>query len=541
MSGMIVAPEPLAVEEGAKVLRRGGNAVDAAVTCALVQAIVNFQNAGIAGYVILNLHLQDPAAPAGYRALALDAPALAGSKVTPGMWQDILIRPSPDGSGFFLKGKVNDQGYQSVCTPGTVKGLAAMLERWGTRRWADALAPAIGLAENGFMVDEHLAMLWKKHAKDADACWFTDYIQSNAEARRLYVKPDGSYYEAGDMLRNPDYARTLRRLAEYGPDDFYHGELAARMAADLEANGSFLTAQDIAEYKLRQVAPLVGSYRGHTVMTAAAPHGGPTELEILNILEGYDLAALGHNSPQYIHLVAMAMKAAFADRSRYLGDPEFVDVPSSWMTSKDRAAEWRARIDADEPITVSFMAPEPPDTTHVSVIDGQGNCVALTHSLGMSSGVITPGLGFMYNNSMNNYVVQPGHPNSIAPGKGRTTGMTPTIIYRNDRPYLVLGAPGATKIITSNVQVILNVIDFGMGIGDAVMAPRIDCQSDLITCHMRIPEYTCAEVRRRHAIQRLPQSHGSMGRVQAIRIDPETGMLTGASDTGTAGMALLVP
>jgi gamma-glutamyltranspeptidase/glutathione hydrolase len=536
MAGMIVAPQPDAVEAGAKVLMEGGNAVDAAVTCAFVQGLLSPHSCGIGGYAVVNAHLVDP--PAGN--VLLDGPALAGSKVSPAMWESIVLRPNPDGWGYFLEGKVNDAGYQSICAPGTVKTLAAMLERWGTLSWRRAIEPAANIAEEGFVVGSHLAAGWKAKEKFPERCSLLDYIQSNAEASRIYLKADGTPYDAGDRLRNPEYGRTLRQLAERGADDFYHGDLARRMAADLAANGSFVTAEDLAEYALRDEAPVAGTYRGFTVSSAQPPHGGPTLLAILNILEGYDLAALGHNSPEYIHRVSMAMKAAFADRNLYLGDPDFVEVPLAWMISKERAAEWRRVIDAGEPIRVSFTPSGPPDTTHVSVVDGKGNCVALTHSLGSSSGVITPGLGFMWNNSMINFHPYAGHPNSIAPRKGRTGGMAPTIVYRDGRPVLVLGSPGATRIITSNVQVILNVLDFGMSISDAVLAPRFDCQGDLIKCQARIPEYVCAEVRKRHPIERLPQSHGGLALVHAITIDPATGRLAGAADTGAGGMALEV-
>ena len=187
----------------------------------------------------------------------------------------------------------------------------------------------------------------------------------------------------------------------------------------------------------------------------------------------------------------MALKAAFADRNPYLGDPEFVDVPIDWMISKERGAEWRQHIAAGRPIVVDYVPPEPPDTTHVSVVDRHGNCVALTHSLGSGSGVITPGMGFIYNNSMCNFNPLPGTANSIAPRKSRTTGMAPTVVYRDGKPVLVIGAPGGTKIITSVLQVLLNILDFGMSPSEAVLAPRFDCQGDLITCQPRIPGY-CA-------------------------------------------------
>jgi gamma-glutamyltranspeptidase/glutathione hydrolase len=200
------------------------------------------------------------------------------------------------------------------------------------------------------------------------------------------------------------------RLAEAGPDDFYHGELARRMSEDIAANDGFVTAEDLAEYTLREESPAIGTYRGYTIVSSQAPHGGPTLIEALNILEGYDLPSLGHNSADYLFTVAMAMKAAFADRNRYIGDPAFDNVPVAWLTGKERAAQWRAQIDAGRPITVEALPDGPPDTTHVSVVDDAGNCVALTHSLGMSSGVITPGLGFMYNNSMINFNPIPGPP-----------------------------------------------------------------------------------------------------------------------------------
>jgi gamma-glutamyltranspeptidase/glutathione hydrolase len=536
MPGMIVAPQPDAVEAGAQVLQEGGNAVDAAVTCAFAQGVLDPHNCGIGGYALLNAHLAGQASPN----VLLDGPALAGSRVTPSMWEEEVLAPNPDGWGWFLKGKVNDIGYTAICTPGAVRALSAMLERWGTISWARAIEPAARLAEEGFMVGSSLAGGWKARAGYPEACAPIDILHGNPEASRIYLKPDGSPYEAGETLRNPDLARTLRRLAEKGPDDFYHGDLARVMREDLAASGSFVTGEDFGGYELRDEAPLVGTYRGHTVSTVQPPHGGPTLLAILNILKGWDLAALGHNTPEYIYRVALAMKAAFADRSPHLGDPRFVEVPLAWMTSKERAAAWRRRIEAGEPIRVDFTPSEPPDTTHVTVVDRQGNAVALTHSLGSSSGVITPGLGFMYNNSLINYHPYAGHPNSIAPRKGRTTGMAPTIVYRDEKPVLVLGSPGATRIITANLQVILNVIDFGMSVSDAVLAPRFDCQGDVIRCQARIPAGVCAEVRRRHPIERLPQSHGGLALVHAITLDPESGRLAGGADTGSGGMALCV-
>ena len=539
MPAAICAPQPDAVDAGATILRQGGNAIDAAVACALAQAIVDPQDCGLGGYALVNLHL---AGTSG--SLGLDAPALAGAKVTDDMWADQVIRPNPDGWGFFLKGHVNESGYTSVCTPGTVKMLAALLERWGTRSWAEVAAPAMRLAEEGWMVGGMIGGWWQRSRRYPETLSFLDQITRHAEASRIYLH-DGNPYEAGDVIRNPDYARSLQRIIDNGPEDFYHGELMEQMTGDLAANGSFVTRQDFESYALREQMSVSGTYRGHVVTSAAPPHGGPTLIAILNILEGYDLAALGHNSPEYIYTVAMAMKAAFADRNPHMADPNFEEVPTEWMMTKERAGFWRDHIAAGQPIDAAFTPTGSPHTTHVSVVDGAGNVVNLTHSLGMSSGVITPGLGFMYNNSMVNFHPWPGHPNSIAPGKGRTTGMAPTTVYRKDdtdarHPLLALGAPGATRIITGCLQVILNVLDFGMSAAEAVYAPRFDCQVGTIRYERRIPGSVMAEVAKRHPVLELPYSYGGVGLVHAIHIDPMTGALSGGADGGGEGMAVVV-
>lgn len=534
MQGMIVAPQPLAVEEGAKVLAGGGNAFDAALACAFVQFIVDPHSCGVGGYLILACHTAGGAQP------ILDAPALAGSRVRPEMWKDIVIGPNPSGWGYFLEGRVNEDGYLSICTPGIVRALQEIHTRRCTRQWAELIEPAARLADEGWPVHHHLAHRWKEPPQFYEGSSLFMKLHASPEAKRIYLKPDGTTYDTGERLRNPDYARTLRRLAQRGAEDFYTGSLAADINADLVSHGSWVTPEDFSDYRTREGPPATTTYRGYTIVTAQAPHGGPTLAAILNILEGYDLAALGHNSPDYVHLAAMAMKAGFADRNRHLGDPHFVAVPTDWMVSKERAAEWRSVIDSGEPFHAGRAQPGSPDTTQVTVLDQWGNCVSMTHSLGSSSGAITPGLGFMHNNSMINFHPYPGHPNSIAPRKGRTTGMAPTLVYKEGRLILALGAPGATRILTSVLQVIVNRIDFGMSISDAVHAPRFDCQGENILCQARIPEYVCAEVRKRHPISRLSRSHGGLGLVHAIAIDEQTGAITGAADTGADGMALMV-
>lgn len=513
------------------MLRGGGNAVDAGVTCALVQGVVAPQMCGLGGYGVATFK------PAHGDPICLDAPALAGAHTSAEMWQDRLLRPNPNGWGYFLDGRVNDIGYSSICTPGTPRLLATLLERHGTLSWRQALEPAARLAERGFMVGQHLAAGWKRRSPYPEATSLLERIRSNPEARRIYLDESGAARDEGDLLRNPDLASTLRHLADRGVDDFYRGEIAARMAADLAAGGSFVTRSDLADYRLREPAPVTGSYRGIDIATSSSPHGGPTLVAILNILEHSDLSALRHNSASYIHTVAMAMKAAFADRNLHLGDPEFASVPLAMLTGRERARHWRERLERGDAFEVAFTPSGSADTTQVSVVDERGNWLSLTHSLGSSSGVITPGLGFMYNNSMTNFHPLPGHPNSIAPGKGRSSGMAPTILSRGGSTWLAIGAPGATRIITGVLQVILNIVDFGMGLHEAVSAPRFDCQGDTIRCQARIPEFVCAEVRSRHPIERVPQSYGNFGLVHAV-MRHGSGATSGAADPGAGGMAL---
>ncbi len=536
MPGMIVAPQPLAVEEGAKVLAAGGNAYDAALTCAAVQGVIDPHSCGLGGYLVMTCWPAESTEPHAI----VDAPALAGSLVKPDMWEDVVLGMNPRGWGYFLKGKVNDNGYQSICTPGMVRGLRIIHERWGTRNWAETLAPAIRIAHEGFVVGEHLATRWKDPAQLPEASSLLEKINTTPDAQRIWLEADGTTYEAGETIRNPDYGRTLERLVKHGPEDFYTGELAREMVADIRKHNGWVTAEDLAGYQHREEAPVVVKYRDYTIVTNQPPHGGPTLAAILNILEGYDLASLEYNSAEYVWLVSMAMKAAFADRNRHLADPRFEQVPLEWMISKDRAVHWRKIIDGGQPIVSGPVHQDTPDTTHVTVVDRWGNAVSLTHSLGMSSGAISPGLGFMYNNSMINFHPYPGHPNSIAPRKGRTTGMTPTIVLKGNKPVLVIGAPGATRIITSILQVIVNVLDFKMSISDAVLSPRFDCQGEMIFAHARIPEMVLSEVRKKHPVTRIPQSHGGMALVHAITIDEQTGTLNGAADTGADGMAMLV-
>ena len=531
VKGMIVCPQPQAAERGIAVLKRGGNAVDAAVTTAFLQMIVSPMMCGMGGFGQMHIYL----AGSGEEKV-IDFHAKAGSKATPAMWETIVLGEEREGFGYALKGGVNAAGYTSVMVPGTVRGLYEGLTRYGTLSWKEACQPAIHLAEHGFTVSQEQATSWTVYPDRFQRFLVTP------EAARLYTK-GGQPYGAGDVIVNKDYAKSLRIIASSGVDAFYHGEIATKIVDDMEAHGGFLAYEDLEAYEPTIYEPLTTEYRGVTIASNDAPGGGLTLLELLNIIEGYevsqyDWAGMGSDVAEYIHLLAMAMRAAQADRARYVGDPAFVEVPTKMLTSKKRAAEWRERIEAGERIRVPKWPMEPPSTTHVSVVDSAGNAVSLTHTLGSSSGVITPGLGFMYNNAMINFDPVPGHPNSIAPGKSRLTQMSPTIVLKDGAPFIVLGAPGGGKIVSALVQTILHVLDQGMTIYEAVAHPRVFClHTDIIDVGARIPDYVCDELEAKgNLVAKAPQSYAPMALVQAILLDREKGRVYGGSDPRGGGI-----
>ena len=519
--GVVVAPQPLAVEEGAKVLQNGGNAMDAAVTAAFVQTVVDREMCGVAGFGTMNVYLSETG-----EETIIDFHGTAGSKVVPDEWEDIIVRENPDGYGYTLEGGVNGQGYTSITTPGTVAGLYEGLSRYGMISWKEAIQPAIKLAGEGFEVSKGKADSW------------TSSPEASPWAKVKDVSETG-----GAIIANKDMAKTLQKLADNGPDVFYKGEMAERIADDMEENDGFITLKDLGNYKATVTKPLYGNYRDHTIVSNPAPGGGVTVIEILNILEGYDLAKMGHNSAEYIYTVSMAMKAAFTDRANHVGDPAFVDVPTDWLISRERAREWKEKMDRRERIVIPRWQPkEGPDTTHISTMDSAGNAVSLTHSLGSSSGVMTPGLGFFYNNCMNCFNPIPGEVNSILPGKARVTGMAPTIVKKDGQVLFVVGAPGGTHIITGVLQSILNVIDHKMSAIEAVAATKFDCQGEVIDIQSRVPLSVCEQVKAMgHEITRSFSSYGGFGLVHGILVNRETQTIQGGADPGMGGMALYVP
>ncbi|MFN4089175.1 MAG: gamma-glutamyltransferase [Alphaproteobacteria bacterium] len=530
---MIVAPQPEAVEAGARVLKRGGNAVDAAVACAFVQSVVDPQMCGIAGFGSMQVYM-----PAKSVHTFIDFHGRVPGAATPGMWAHLIEGETRDGFGFVLKGRVNDVGYQSVTVPGTLKALSEAQTEFGSMDWADVMAPAIAHADRGFVVRPHVHYWWCEGALFGRVP-AVDRLRFTESGRQVYFNADGSLKRPGERVVNPDMARTLRRIAASGADIFYQGEIAEEIAEDMRRNGGLLSLDDLRGYRTRRGDPLRGSYRGYDVATNNPPGGGIMLLEMMNILENFDLFEMGHNSADYIVTVAEAMKRATVDKDAHVGDPDFFDVPVERLTSKDHAEDCAAAIRRGEKVHVPRFEPDPPkDTTHISVIDADGNAVSVTHSLGMPSGVISPGLGFMYKGCMGVFDPRPGRAGSIAPGKSRFSAMVPTMVFDGEKPALVIGAPGGTQIVMGVMQAILNVIDFEMPILDAVVAPRFSATSDLIDVSNRIPAFVTEEVEGRG--YRVARSHLSypFAGVHGIRI--EGTRIEGAADPNHDGMALAV-
>jgi gamma-glutamyltranspeptidase/glutathione hydrolase len=532
--GMVSAAQPEAVEAGLEAFKAGGNAVDAAVATALVQTAVDPQMCGIAGFG--SLHVYDP--KKRVHAL-LDFHGRAPLNVTPTMWEHLLEGEAEDGFGFILEGRVNEIGYGAIATPMTLRGLNEALTRYGTMSLKDLIQPAIGYCEEGFMVRPHVAAYWNQVPTEGRAP-HSDFLTKLPATRKIYAKPDGKLRAVGEVLKNPDLGRTYRAIASDGVEDFYGGKIAARIVEDMAANGGLITLDDLKGAKPETNEPLWGTYRSLRLATNRPPGGGVMLVEMLNILESFDLKAMGHNSPDYIATVAEAMKIATVDKDNKVGDPRFVDVPLAELTSKDYAAKHATRIKAGERTHVPRLKDrkESADTTHVTAVDENGMCVSLTHTLGTPSGVVTEGLGFMYNGAMGVFDPRPGRPGSLAPGKSRFSAMAPSIVFKDDRPLLVLGAPGGTFITMGILQVILNVVEFGMTAAEAVSAPRFCVTSDTIDITNRILRATERDLKaRNYPIRRWPMNFHFSG-VHAIRI--KDGKLDGGADPGRDGMAMAV-
>ncbi|MDP6704846.1 MAG: gamma-glutamyltransferase [Alphaproteobacteria bacterium] len=470
--GMVASQEARATRIGVEVLRQGGNAVDAAVAVgfALAVTLPNAGNLGGGGFMLIHDAAKGETVAIDYRGTA---PAAASA--------DMFL----DTAGKVDKKKARFS-HHSVGVPGTVAGLALALERHGTWPLARAMAPAMRLAGAGIIVDPALARSLKRGAKRLGR-W--------PASRAIFLDGEGRPWPAGAKLRQGDLARSLRAIAAEGPKAFYEGWIADGIAAEMAANGGPMTKADLAAYRAVVRAPVTGSYRGYEIRSMPPPSSGGVHLvQILNLLEGYPLGQLGAGGAESIHLMAEAMKLAYADRSQHLGDPDHWRVPIRGLTSKAYAAALAEGIDPSRARPATEIAPGKPQpyesaqTTHFSVMDGAGNVVSNTTTLnfGYGTGIVAAGTGILLNNEMDDFSAKPGVPNAyglvggaanaIAAGKRPLSSMTPTILFRDGKPWLATGSPGGSRIITTVLQVILNMVDHEMNIAAATAAPRVHHQ-----------------------------------------------------------------
>ena len=516
-------------------MKRGGNAVDAAITCTLVQGVVDPLMCSIAGVGTLQVYLPGQGVHECLNFLG-KAPAAARED----MWEDLIEGETLDGFGFRLRGKVNEMGYQSIAVPGSLKAYYTLATQYGAMDWKDIVQPAIDHAENGWTVRPHVHRYMSLQESAFGRVGNHEKLCSFEASSNLLIGEDGKPHEPGTRVVNCNYAETLRRIAVNGAGIFYSGEIAEEIAVEMDRNGGLITRDDLKAVAPTRTEPLWGTYRGDRIATNHPPGAGMVLLEMLNILENFDLRALGHKSPGYIQILAETIKHGIIDKAAFMGDPAYVDIPIERLTGKAHAKGLADRIKAGERAHVERMpiARESKDTTQVSTLDEDGNAVTMTHTLGMPSGVISENLGFMYNGSMGIFDPRPGRAGSIAPGKGYSSSMTPTIVFKNDAPHVVIGAPGATHITLGIMQVLLNILEFDMSISDAIAAPRFSVTSNAIDVSNRIPRYVTDQVAEKgYEIRRSSESYGFAG-VHGVMND--NGVLSGAADPGRDGMALVV-
>lgn len=530
----IVAPQPEAVEAGAEILERGGNAIDAALACAFVQGVVDPQMSGIGGFGSMQVYM-----PARGIHEFLEFYALAPAAATPDMWLDKLLGQSRDGFGFILEDNSSEIGYLACCTPGSLKGYERALRDYGTWDWAELIAPAINYAEEGFMIRPHMHWYWTKDQTGDGQVNTLDKLRYSNTGKRVYFHEDGRLRGVGELLRNPDLGRTLRRVAESGSSDiFYHGEIAEQISRDFAAHGGLIGLEDLAQYDITKAAPVWGSYRGRRIASSPPPGSGFPMIELLHILENFDLANMKHGSVEYVRTLFEAMKYMTIDKDAHMSDPAYVEVPVDELLSKEHAADLADRIKRGERASVERLDMSQRDTTHISVVDKDGNAVALTHSLGSPSGAITDGLGFMYNGLMSRFDPRPGKAASIAPRKRRASSAAPTIVFDGETPEIVIGAPGGSYIAPTVAQGIINMIDFDMNIHAAVSAPRLVGVSNSIDICNRIRRSVANELRSEgYQVVRSPQTY-AFAALHGIRITD--GISSGAADPQRDGMAISV-
>lgn len=521
-NGMVATEQELASRIGLDILKAGGNAVDAAVGIgfALAVALPNAGNLGGGGFMMVH------DAKTG-KSVALDFREVAPLKATRNMYLD--------DKGNVINGKSLYTHY-AVGVPGTVAGMEHALKKWGTMPLDKVIAPSIALAEKGFPVSETLAKILRQEQKNMGK-W--------PATTEIFWK-DGAPLKRGDLLVQKDLAQSMRLIAQQGAKAFYEGAIAQKIAAEMAPHAGAVTLQDLREYKVAEREPVRGTYRGHEVVTMPPPSSGGTHLvQILNMLEQWPLAQWGQNSAQTLHHMAESSKLAYADRSEYLGDPDFVKIPLKGLTSKRYAESLAKTVDPNRARPAKEIKPGQPQpyesdqTTHYSVVDKAGNAVAVTYTLNTNfgSGIVAKGTGILLNNEMDDFAAKPGvanayglvggDANAVAAKKRPLSSMTPTLVLKDGKPTLVTGSPGGARIITTVLQTVVNTIDFGNNPAEAAAAPRVHHQwtPDELRVEKGLSPDTLALLKQRgHNIAVKP----SMGRTQTIQI--RNGMLYGYSD-----------
>ncbi len=524
-NGMVVSNHYLASEAGRDVLKAGGNAIDATIATAFALAVTLPSAGNIGGGGFIVYHTADG------RATTINFRETAPAAATERMYL------GPDGE---VKDDSNHEGLLSVGVPGTVAGLWMAHQKYGKLPWARLVQPAIDLAEQGFPSTWDMQGILRTFQQNRDR-W--------PSTARAFLKNGTDLYEPGELWKQPDLGRTLRRIQRQGRDGFYTGETARLIADFMRRNGGIITEADLANYQPVEQAPVRGTYRGYDVIGMAPPSsGGIATIQMLNILEGYDVAALGHNSATTLHLMTEAMRRAYLDRARHVADPAFnPGMPVERLISKDYAAQLRAGIDpyragVSEPAQAQ-MAEESEETTHFSVVDADGNAVSLTYTLEYSYGsrIVVEGAGFLLNNEMGDFNAIPGRtdstgrigtrPNLVEPGKRPISSMTPTILAKDGKPVLIIGSPGGRTIINTVLQVILNWVDHGMNIAQAIEAPRMHHQWLPNVTRMERLGFSPDTQRLYEAMGHRTSFVGSQGHAMGIFIDHERGLLFGGADS----------
>jgi gamma-glutamyltranspeptidase / glutathione hydrolase len=549
---IVVSIDELASKAGADIMQAGGNAIDAAVATGFVLAVVYPQAGNLGGGGFMLLRMAD--GKTHFIDFREEAPAAA----TAGMYLDA--------QGNVIEG-ASEYGYKAIGVPGSVAGLVYAEKQYGKLTLSQVMDPAIRLAREGF------ALSWQEARDLREDSRLADY----PESRRIFQR-NGNYYKQYEVFRQPELARTLERISR-NPDDFYRGAMAQELAAAMQKGGGLLTAEDLAHYQVKERDPQRGTYRGYEIISAPPPSSGGTVLiETLNILEGYDLAKAGSRSAESVHLTAEAFRRAFFDRAEFLGDPDFTQLPIAQLTDKKYADAWRATIDPDHATASKdlqrpaiFKAlgaantpqtpksqPAPPresaHTTHYSVVDADGNAVAVTTTINdwFGSRVTAAGLGFLLNDEMDDFSAKPGAPNgdgliqgaanSIGRGKRPLSSMTPTIVLKDGKLFLILGSPGSSRIITTVALAIMGVLDYGMNIQEAINAPRFHQQwmPDVLSVEAWFaPDAVNALEKMGYKIVggRSEGANGSpyWSDAECIAIDPKTNERLGASDGRNSG------